>query len=76
MLKYKLTLINVWWNENSIDTRYFNNLSEQDSYFDNLTKGIQSPFVNFNMGDNISTTIIYRDNSNRDISELIKCNYF
>ena len=75
MLKYKLTLINVWWNENSIDTRYFNNLSEQDSYFDNLTKGIESPFVNFNMGDNISTTIIYRDNSNRDISELIKCNY-
>lgn len=75
MLKYRFALCNVFWNEDGIDTRYFENLTQQNTYFDNLTEGCFTPLSNYNMGDNIETIICYRDNSTRDISELIKCNY-
>lgn len=75
MLKYLIALINVFWEENDINQRYFNNLEDQKVYFNNLTGGKFSPLLNFNMGNNITTTVIYRDTSNRSAEDLLKCNY-
>lgn len=76
MLKYKFALCNVFWSENDINTRHFESITQQNEYFDNLTRGVFTPLSNFNMGDNIETTIVYRDDTGRDINELIRCNYF
>lgn len=75
MLKYKFALCNVFWSENDINTRHFESITQQNEYFDNLTRGVFTPLSNFNMGDNIETTIVYRDDTGRDINELIRCNY-
>lgn len=75
MLKYKFALCNVFWSENDINTRHFESITQQNEYFDELTRGVYTPLSNFNMGDNISTTIIYRDNTDREPSELVRCNY-
>lgn len=75
MLKYKFALCNVFWSENDINTRHFENITQQNEYFDELTRGVFTPLSNFNMGDNISTTIVYRDNTGREPSELVRCNY-
>lgn len=75
MLKYKFALCNVFWSENDINTRHFESITQQNEYFDELTRGVFTPLSNFNMGDNIETTIVYRDDTGRDINELIRCNY-
>lgn len=72
---YKITLVNVFWTENGIDTRFFKTVDEQRQYFDILTEGVQAPFVNFQMGDNITTRVTYKDNSARSVEELMRCNY-
>lgn len=76
-LKYRIGLFNVFWNKNGIDTKYFNSVGAQKYYFLNkLNEGANlSPFVNFNINDNISTSIVYQDTSERTIEELIACNY-
>lgn len=75
MLNYKIALVNVFWSENENNTRYFINRNEQNIYFDGLANGKISPFVNFNMGNYIDTIITYRDESNRSIDDILKCNY-
>ena len=75
MLKYKIALINVWWDENSEDTRFFDSISTQKLYFDGLTSGLFSPLVNFNMGDNITTSCYVKDVTGRTPEDLCKCNY-
>ena len=75
MLKYRNALINVFWCENDINTRYFNNIEEQELYFNNLVRGQFSPLSNFNMGNNVETSIIYKDQTGRSIEELLRCNY-
>lgn len=75
MLKYRFALCNVFWSETDINTRHFESITQQNEYFDGLTRGVFTPLSNFNMGDNISTTIIYRDNTGREPSELVRCNY-
>lgn len=72
---YKLTLVNVWWTENGIDTRFFNSVSEQKTYFDILAEGVSTPFVNFQMENNINTRVTYKENSNRSVEELLRTNY-
>ena len=54
MLKYQISLCNVWWNKNDINTRYFDDTNSQITYFENLTSGEYSPLVNFNMSDFIN----------------------
>lgn len=75
MINYKIALINVWWSENDINTRFFESTTAQKSYFDTLTAGKYSPAVNFEIGDNINTTAVVRDESGRSIYELCHCNY-
>ena len=75
MIKYKIALVNVFWSENENNTRYFINKNEQNSYFDNLASGKTSPLVNYNMRNNIVTTIIYKDTTNRRVDEIVKSNY-
>ena len=75
MLKYQIALINVWWSEEGIDTRYHNSVSEQRDYFSAKTSGLYSPLVNFIQNNAIETTVPYRDTSGRTPSELLKCNY-
>lgn len=75
MLKYRMALINVFWCEKDINTRYFNNIEEQELYFNALTGGKFSPLVNFNIGNNVETSIIYKDVNGRNIEELLSCNY-
>ena len=76
MVKYKIALVNVFWSESENNTRYFINKNEQDLYFDNLANGKLSPFVNFNMGNGIDTTITYKEELNqRSVDEIMKCNY-
>lgn len=73
-LGYKVALTNVWWNRGGQDTRLFSTISEQQTYFTNL--GLYyNELNNFNINDNITTTIIFRDKSGRSISDLLKCNY-
>lgn len=75
MNKFRIALVNVFWSENDINTRYFESVSDQETYFEELTRGKFSNLVNFNMGDNIETTIVYLDTSTRDVSELVSSNY-
>ena len=75
MLKYRIALINVFWCEKDINTRYFSNIEEQELYFNALTGGKFSPLVNFNIGNNVDTSIIYKDVNGRSIEELLSCNY-
>lgn len=74
-MRYGIALINVWWGDGDIDTRHFASTSEQSTYFDNLTTGKISSLVNFNMGNNVTTQIVYRDTSGREADELCRCNY-
>ena len=74
-MRYGIALINVWWSNGDIDTRHFTSTSEQSTYFDNLTKGKISSLVNFNMGNNVTTQVVYRDTSGREADELCRCNY-
>ena len=67
--------MNVFWSENDINTRYFESVSDQEAYFDELTRGNFSDLVNFNMGNNIDTAVVYKDKSDRSVSELLSCNY-
>ena len=73
-LTYQIALINVWWRNGEQNNRYFSTLAEQKTYFDSLIIG-WSELVNFNINDNISTTIYFRDKTNRTIDTLLKCNY-
>ena len=75
MLKYQIALCNVWWSEDSIDTRYHNSVSEQRDYFSTITSGLYSPLVNFIANNAVETTVPYRDTSGRTPAELLKCNY-
>lgn len=72
---YKLTLVNVWWTESGIDTRFFDSISDQKTYFDDLMEGVSTPFVNFQMENNIDTRVTYKENSTRSVEELMRCNY-
>ena len=75
MIKYKIALINVFWSEDDQNTRYFDSLNEQEIYFDNKASGHTSPLVNYNMGNNINTTVVYKDTTTRRPEEIIKSNY-
>ena len=73
-LGYKIALTNVWWKRGGQDIRLFANTTEQQTYFSNL--GLYwNDLVNFNMNDNITTTITFKDKSGRDAETLLKCNY-
>ena len=74
-LKFKIALVNVFWSENDINTRFFESVEDQTAYFDELTRGKFSDLVNFNMGNNIETAVTYLDKSGRSVSELVSCNY-
>lgn len=76
-LKYIIGLCNVFWNRDGIDTRYFESVASQRAYFLFKVGAVNAigPRINFNINDNISTTITYIDDSNRSIEELIACNY-
>lgn len=73
-LKYQVAILNTWWNRGEVDTRLFSTKSERDTYFNNLNPYWNS-LNNFNIRDNITTTIVFRDESGRTIDELLKCNY-
>lgn len=75
MIQYQIALINVFWDKSDINTRYFETTEDQQAYFEELTRGKFSPLVNFNMGNNIETRVIYKDVSGRSVEELISCNY-
>lgn len=73
-LKYQVAILNVWWNRGEVDTRLFYSKSDRDLYFNGLNPYWNS-LNNFNIRDNITTTIVFRDESGRTIDELLKCNY-
>lgn len=75
MLEYQIALCNVWWDNRTIDTRYFNSIEDQTNYFDELTGGVYSPLVNFNINNNIETSCFFKNTNNLDIETLLKCNY-
>lgn len=77
MIKYKIALINVFWSEYDQNTRYFVNENEQKIYFDTKASGRLSPFVNFNMRDNIVTQIAFRFDEHVTLrpEEIVKSNY-
>ena len=73
-LGYRVAILSVWWNRGELDTRFFSSKANQKTYFDNIGLTWNS-LNNFNINDNITTTIIFRDNSGRTIDTLLKCNY-
>lgn len=77
MLQYKIALVNVWWHQGDENYPYFANVDDQTAYFNALTANGDyfTPLVNFNMFNNVQTTIIYRNSSNRLPEQLIACNY-
>lgn len=74
-LQYEIALCSVWWCAGCENVRYFNSVAEQTSYFETLASGKFSPLANFNMGNNVETTIHYKDTSDRTPEELVACNY-
>lgn len=74
-MNYKIALVNVFWSEEENNTPYFESANWQNMYFDSLASGKTSPLVNYNMGNNIETTIVFRDTTNRSIDEVVKSNY-
>ena len=73
-LKYQVAILNVWWNRGEVDTRLFSSKDDRDFYFNSMSPYWNS-LNNFNIRDNITTTIVFRDDSGRTIDELLKCNY-
>lgn len=73
-LKYQVAILNVWWNRGEVDTRLFSTKDDRDFYFNSMSPYWNS-LNNFNIRDNITTTIVFRDDSGRTIDELLKCNY-
>lgn len=73
-LGYQVAIFNVWWRRGEVDTRFFSSKSDQKTYFDSKTLYWNS-LNNFNINDNITTMIIFRDSSGRSIADLLKCNY-
>lgn len=74
-LKYEIALINVFWEEEDIDTRFFESVGEQTNYFLMKASGKFSPLSNFPINNNIDTKIVYKDKNGRDIRELVASNY-
>lgn len=74
-MNYKIALVNVFWSEEENNTPYFESANWQNIYFDSLASGKTSPLVNYNMGNNIETTIVFRDTTERPIDEVVKSNY-
>lgn len=74
-LNYEIALCSVWWCAGCENIRYFTSVAAQTAYFENLTSGLFSPLVNFNIGNNVETTVYYRDTSGRSNEALIACNY-
>lgn len=75
MLNYSISLINLWFAGNGIDTRYFESIEAQRAYFAPLCQPVEQKNINFNMGDNVSTVINYTDTSDRPIEEIVGSNY-
>lgn len=75
MLNYSISLINLWFAGNGIDTRYFESIEAQRAYFAPLCQPVEHKNINFNMGDNVSTVINYTDTSDRPIEEIVGSNY-
>ncbi|MDV3429653.1 MAG: hypothetical protein LIR50_22095 [Bacillota bacterium] len=73
-LGYQVALTNVWWKKGESDTRLFENKTTQKAYFDAKTL-YWNELNNFNIEDNITTAIVFRDKSGRSIDDLLKCNY-
>ena len=73
-LGYKVAIFNVWWRRGEVDTRFFSSKAEQNTYFDSKTLYFND-LNNFNINDNITTVITFRDASGRSIDDLLKCNY-
>lgn len=73
-LGYKVAIFNVWWRRGEVDTRFFSSKAEQKTYFDSKTLYFND-LNNFNINDNITTVITFRDASGRSIDDLLKCNY-
>lgn len=74
-LKYKIALINVFWEEEDIDTRFFESVESQTDYFEMKASGKYSTLSNFPVNNNIDTRIVYKDTTGRDIRELVASNY-
>ena len=72
---YTLSLTNVFWSENDIDTRYFSGVSDQRQYFLNLTQGIEHPLRKVPINNNINMTVVYFDETGRSITEILWTNY-
>lgn len=75
MLNYSISLINLWFAGNGIDTRYFESIEAQRGYFAPLCQPVEQKNINFNMGDNVNTVINYTDTSDRPIEEIVGSNY-
>ena len=73
-LGYKVAIFNVWWRRGEVDTRFFSSKSDQKTYFDSMTL-YWNDLNNFNINDNITTMIVFRDASGRSVDTLLKCNY-
>lgn len=73
-LGYQVAILSVWWKRGELDVRFFSSKLDQKNYFDNLILG-WSTLNNFNINDNITTQITFRDKTNRSIETLLKCNY-
>lgn len=72
---YTLSLINVFWSENDIDTRFFSGVNDQRQYFLNLTQGIEQPLRKVPINNNINMTVVYFDETGRSITEILGTNY-
>ena len=72
---YTLSLTNVFWSENDIDTRYFSGVNDQRQYFLNLTQGIEQTLRKVPINNNINMTVVYFDETGRSITEILGTNY-
>lgn len=77
-LTYDIALINVWWQQGGVDTRLFESVKAQDEYFENKIKYSFKELVNFNIGDNVNTTVVVNyggTNTPQDVPRMVASNY-
>lgn len=75
MLKFQARLINVKFDKENRNVLRFSTREEQQKYFDCASLFVDAPFVNFNAGSLLDTSIIYEVKDGESINDILSKNY-
>lgn len=75
MLNFQARLINVKFDKENRNVLRFSTREAQQNYFDVASLFVNAPFVNFNAGSLLETTIIYNIENGASINDILSKNY-